>query len=381
MIEDYAATWQKLIDDGTPLTYMVTVGGETVPLTSIVSFNISHALYTSEFSVGSISCSCMEMKYMPKSKPAKAAEVVLKCHAPETESHNAANVVVGRWYINLRKKDTNGFLSLTCYDKVYKLEKTTVKKAANKRGVTLTNAITATTLYSLARGITGLSSDGIFPDESHFLTATKEEINRMTLREALSYATKAVGVSMIADPFTSELREVRWSGVLWEWQERVRLTGWVHTSVDEVTITDENKEAFALRTAENMAEFVQPNLSGSLELFGTYPTVTKITVSGTEETEHSCGASGYNMEFTFPFASADTSSGADIAGEILYKLNELPYTGWEAVDHVLNPGLQVGDFVVVSGKISILASIEARLTNSGLIATVGACGDYEVEEM
>lgn len=84
--------------------------------------------------------------------PPKAAKVQMKCavwprdgdwvlvdergetivteHGQEIWLMDTQTITIGTWYINTRHTDARGWLTLECYDKMLKLDRYTVKKAA-----------------------------------------------------------------------------------------------------------------------------------------------------------------------------------------------------------------------------------------------------------
>lgn len=89
-------------------------------------------------------------------------------------------ITIGTWYINTRHTDARGWLTLECYDKMLKLDRYTVKKAAKKYGVKLTYPVEMETILSLSAKVTGLKVPEL--EDASCLAFTKDDVTELTMR-------------------------------------------------------------------------------------------------------------------------------------------------------------------------------------------------------
>lgn len=146
--------------------------------------------------------SCLTVTYLPDpmvTRPKRAAKVQMRCtiwprdgdwvladesgqsivtqSGQEIWLMDTQTITIGTWYINTRATDARGWVTLTCYDKMLRLGKYTVKKAAKKHGVKLSYPVDMFQLSALAAKVTGLAEPSL--EDACGLEFTKDDVEEL----------------------------------------------------------------------------------------------------------------------------------------------------------------------------------------------------------
>ena len=390
--------WRKIaIDPYHRTTFSLLVDGKEVPPSRIaVAPEITSALYTDRWGVGNVSSSCIKFTYLPLSTPPKAAKVQLKCTVwprdgdwvlvDETREKivsgcgdeiwlmDTQTITLGTWYVNTRSTNAHGWLTLECYDKMLKLDRYTVKKAAKKHGVSLKYPVGMETILSLAAKVTGLTAPDL--EDASGVEFTKDDVTELTMREALGYAATANGVNLAADEAGKTMRALYYTPAMFS-TAHIEVT--FGSDIDE--LVSETGEYIVFYDEDSASHFLDRQRMAGLALGDTLPEVTKVEVSGPDDDdtwsasaeEATSDGTTYTVEWPLSCASQQ------IANQIVYSIGHFVYTPWDASNVLLDPSVQVGDPVIVDGVETVVAEITARCSGA-YVADCGAAGNYEIEE-
>ena len=296
------AAWKRIaIDPYHHTTFELTVDGQTIPPTRIaLSPEITSALYTDRWSVGNVASSCLTVTYLPDpeiARPKRAAKVQMRCTiwprdgdwvlADEsgqpivTESGqeiwlmDTQTITIGTWYINTRATDTRGWVTLTCYDKMLRLDKYTVKKAAKKYGVKLTDPVDIFQITELAEKVTGLAEPPL--EDASGLAFTKDDVGELTMREALGYVAAANGANLAANADGTAMVALYYAYYNVD-------APYIYTTQDDThELIDENGEYIVYYDEDSASMFLEPSHMAELDLGETLPEVTAVEVSGPDD--------------------------------------------------------------------------------------------------
>lgn len=392
------AAWKRIaVDPRHRVTFSLLVDGKEVPPSRIAQTpEITSALYTDRWSVGNVASSCITFTYLPLFVPPKAAKVQMKCtiwprdgdwvlvdesgekivteRGEEIWMMDTQTITIGTWYINTRSTNAHGWLTLECYDKMLKLDRYTVKKAAKKYGVTLKYPVEMETILFLAAKVTGLTAPEL--EDASGVAFTEDDVTELTMREALGYVATVNGVNLAANETGTVMRALYYapsmfSGAHIETESRGGIDELVSESGEYIVFYDEDSAPYFLDRSR-MAE---------LELGDTLPEVTKVEVSGPDDKDNwsasaeeaATGGTIYAVDWPLSCASQQ------IANQLVYSIGGFIYTPWDARKVLLDPSVQVGDLVIVDGVETVIAEITAACSGA-YIADCGAAGNYEIAE-
>jgi hypothetical protein len=274
--------------------------GSIIPPEHIAaSPTITAAFYTDAFCVGQCSSSCLEFSYLPINNPAQAAKVQVYCTiyprdgdwllADETDSNivddrnepimsgSFNSICIGTGYIDVRRRDTNGWLSLECYDKIAVLDSYTVKQAATKLGVTLSYPLHPAKIMSLVSGITGLTyTDG---DRADDVTFTEDDINKMSLRNCAGYCTAQSSANLAADELGKKIKVIPLNNI-----------GAIYNLDADIYIDNANNEPIETNDGKLLYEdesnsmiFIDSHKIADLDCLGLYESIQKVRVNGADD--------------------------------------------------------------------------------------------------
>lgn len=387
--------WKKIaVDPYHRTSFSLLVDGKEVPASRIARApEITSALYTDRWGVGNVASSCISFTYLPLVMPPKAAKVQMKCavwprdgdwvlvdergekivteHGQEIWLMDTQTITIGTWYINTRHTDARGWLTLECYDKMLKLDRYTVKKAAKKYGVKLTYPVEMETILSLSAKVTGLKVPEL--EDASGLAFTKDDVTELTMREALGYVATANGVNLAANESGTAMRALYYTPFLFD-EARIE------TSFSGYLVS-ESGEYIVFYDEDSAPHFLDRSRMAELDLGDTLPEVTKVEVSGPDDDDswsasaEEAAANGTTYTVDWPLSCANQK----IANQMLYSMGGFVYTPWDAQKVLLDPSVQVGDPVIVDGVEAVVAEITATCSGA-YIADCGAAGNYELAE-
>ena len=399
MIETNAA-WKRIaIDPYHHTTFDLTVDGRKIPPDRIaLSPEVTSALYTDRWSVGNVASSCLTVTYLPDpmvTRPKRGAKVQMRCtiwprdgdwvladesgqsivtqSGQEIWLMDTQTITIGTWYINTRATDARGWVTLTCYDKMFRLGKYTVKKAAKKHGVKLTYPVDMFQLSALAAKVTGLAEPSL--EDACGLEFTKDDVEELTAREALGYVAAANGVNLIADADGTAMVALHYGSYNYDGP-------YIYTSGDDThELVDETGERIVYYDEDSAAVFLDPSRMAELDLGETLPEVTAVEVSGPDDdATWTATADGVTMLGTTYTIDWPLSCGSQqVANQMIDAIGYFAYTPWDARSVLLDPSVQVGDIVIVDGVETVISDITATCGGT-YVADCGAAGDYAAAE-
>lgn len=393
--------WKRIaLDPYHCTTFALILDGKEIPPSRIaVAPEITSALYTNRWGVGNVASSCITFTYLPalgEAKPRKAAKVQMRCTIWPRDADwvlgdeyddkivternqdisllDTQTITIGTWYINTRSVDARGWVTMTCYDKMYRLDRYTVKRAAKKYGVTLTYPVSTTQILTLAERVTGL----IQPTDPYLddipIDLSSDDAKDMTMREALGYVAAVNGANLIADELGVRMIAVHYSSYNYD-------APYIWVSPDATNeLADENEEYIVFYDEDSAAMFVGLSSVSDLTVGDTLPPVTAVELNGQDDatwkaTTEESAASSTTYAFDWPLSSG----GVGIAQWMIDALGFFSYTPWDARGALLDPSVQVGDCVIVDGTETVISDITATC-GGAYVADCGAAGDYELAE-
>lgn len=390
--------WKRIaLDPYRRTTFTLVLDGQVIPPSRIaVAPEITSALYTDRWGVGNVASSCITFTYLPiagAAKPKKAAKVQMQCtiwprdadwvlgdeydnkivteRNQEISLLDTQTITIGTWYINTRSVDARGWVTMTCYDKMYRLDRYTVKRAAKKYGVTLTYPVSTAQILSLAEQVTGL----IQPDLAGVdIDLSKDDANEMTMREALGYVAAVHGANLIADELGTKMVAVYYSAYNHD-------SPYIMVSEDDMDeLVDETGDYIVYYDEDSAAMFVGLDRAGDLSLGDTLQPVTAVELIGLDDESWKANAvetipNGMTYTFNWPLSSGSEG----IAQWMVDALGWFVYTPWDGRSVLLDPCIQIGDCVIVDGVETVISDITATC-GGAYVADCGAAGDYEIAE-
>lgn len=403
MIQTNAA-WKRIaMDPHHHTTFSLTVDGQVIPPDRIaLAPEITTALYTDRWSVGNVASSCLTVTYLPDPKaasPKRAAKAQMRCTVwprdgdwaladesgqpivteagQEIWLMDTQTIIVGTWYINTRAMDTRGWVTLTCYDKMLRLDKYTVKKAAKKYGVKLTYPVDMFQVTALAEKVTGLKEPPM--EDTCGLAFTKDDVGELTMREALGYVAAANGVNLAANATGTAMVVL---GYVSYTHDAPYISVW-KGGVDEMEsdLVDEYGEHIVFYDEDSAAMFLDLARIAELDIGETLPEITTVEVSGPDDdvtwtaTAEEAAAAGATYTIDWPLSCGSQQ----VANQMIAAMGYFQYTPWDARGVFLDPCIQVGDMVIVNGVETVISEITATCGGS-YVADCGAAGDYAATE-
>lgn len=403
MIQTNAA-WKRIaMDPHHHTTFSLTVDGQVIPPDRIaLAPEITTALYTDRWSVGNVASSCLTVTYLPDPKaasPKRAAKAQMRCTVwprdgdwvladesgqpivteagQEVWLMDTQTIIVGTWYINTRAMDTHGWVTLTCYDKMLRLDKYTVKKAAKKYGVKLTYPVDMFQVTALAEKVTGLKEPPM--EDTCGLAFTKDDVGELTMREALGYVAAANGVNLAANATGTAMVVL---GYVSYTHDAPYISVW-KGGVDEMEsdLVDEYGEHIVFYDEDSAAMFLDLAHMAELDIGETLPEITAVEVSGPDDdvtwtaTAEEAAAAGTTYTIDWPLSCGSQQ----VANQMIAAMGYFQYTPWDARGVFLDPCIQVGDMVIVNGVETVVSEITATCGGS-YVADCGAAGDYAATE-
>lgn len=357
------------------VTWSFTVGGASIPLSRVQPFpTITAALFTDKFSLGNVSSSCFEMVFLPTSNPAKHAKVEAYISVNEGD-YSVPDVKIGTWFINTRSSMPNGWLKITCYDLIARLDKYTVKKVIKRNNLSTTYPLSAKAAFDIAELASYLSGNTVSADGISFLGGygnTSAEITGMKAREAAQWAALRNGINVIVDITNQKFKKQKVYDSLYD---SFYLEYHDNDYGGEMLITPDG-EPMLFHDWENDLQTLRSGSANQIDILGTYAEITGVHLTGKDEDsqEWTVGTSaGTVLEVQYPFDSAAEG----IATNILEEVGGFQYTGWKATSALIDPTLQIGDPVSVDGTLCIIAEINGTLAGR-YVADCGAAADYEI---
>jgi len=390
-------TWKQISYDKRHRTVVsFYVDGLYIPAGRIAaSPTITSAFYTDTFCVGKCASSCLEITYLPTVLPTKAAKVQVYCTiyprdgdwllADETDDYivddkgqpimlgSFDSICVGTWYIDTRSHNTNGWVTLECYDKIAVLDSYTVKQAAEKLNVTLSYPLYPSDIMSLASEITGVAHTP--SDISDDVSFTEADINKMPLRTCVGYCAAQAGGNIRMDNTGDKIVFVPLNNI---WA--------IYDDLDyDIYIEDDSSEPIECEDDDLLFEdesnshiFIDHRNVFGLQYLGLYESIQKVRVLGPDDKTYKASfGSGHTLSVSWPLSSAS----ANIAVNVLSSVEGLAYFGWAAEQALLNPCLQIGDPVVVDGALTIISEITATLGGAYVVSCGARCEKEVTHEL
>ena len=282
-------------------------------------------------------------------------------------------ITIGTWYINTRATDTRGWVTLTCYDKMLRLGKYTVKKAAKKYGVKLTYPVDIFQITELAEKVTGLAEPPL--EDASGLAFTKDDVGELTMREALGYVAAANGANLAANADGTAMVALYYGFYNAD-------APYIYTTQDDThELVDETGEYIVYYDEDSAAMFLEPSHMAELDLGETLPEVTAVEVSGPDDdatwTATAEGATKTGTTYTIDWPLSCGSQ--QVANQMIAAIGYFAYTPWDARSVLLDPSVQVGDVVIVDGVETVISEITATCGGT-YVADCGAAGDYAATE-
>ena len=188
--------YQQLIARRHSIEYKVEIAGETYNHTDIVGTpEIANAVFD-KFSVGNAPSATLKISLIPKGTipPMSLVEVYYRIHTPTI---NSVWMPKGKFYIDTRKKDNNGILTLNCFDAMLKGEYTFMESGS----------WTSKTALATAQMIASDMGINIESNTTTVLTNTPKSVpyvpaigeDGTTGREMLCYIASMYGGNFIID--------------------------------------------------------------------------------------------------------------------------------------------------------------------------------------
>lgn len=386
--------WQEIFADEYHQTKTtLQVDGVEIPDTRIAAGiyapTMTSAIYTDNLEIGNCVSSCLELVYLPEADPPRGAKVELFCtiyprggsfelcdeysdpivddDGEPVEADTAESIRVGTWKIDQRSKNKNGWLTLTCFDPLERLDRVTVLQAAKKCGIKVGTSFTAADGATLLCAYTGMTCDNL-PNNASF---TREELEQLSLRAFAGYLAAQAGGNLAADETASHLKLLP--------LKAAARPDWYLTDENEEEVVDETGAAIFAVCEETRRYFPDQYRMEGLEDLGTFPPITGVEVVGSnaEEETYLAGAdTGTVLTVSWPFASASLS----LAEAILPLVEGYIHQGWQTDRVVLDPALQIGDPLVVDNRETVLAELFITIRGA-YVAGAGAAAkeatDYE----
>ncbi|MDO5594539.1 MAG: hypothetical protein Q4G01_06975, partial [Eubacteriales bacterium] len=282
-------------------------------------------------------------------------------------------ITIGTWYINTRATDTRGWVTLTCYDKMLRLNKYTVKKAAKKYGVKLTYPVDIFQITELAEKVTGLAEPPL--EDASGLAFTKDDVGELTMREALGYVAAANGANLSANADGTAMVALHYGFYNVD-------APYIYTTQDDThELVDETGEYIVYYDEDSAAMFLEPSHMAELDLGETLPEVTAVEVSGPDDdatwtaTAEEATTAGTTYAIDWPLSCGSQQ----VANQMIAAIGYFAYTPWDARSVLLDPSVQVGDVVIVDGVETVISEITATCGGT-YVADCGAAGDYAATE-
>ena len=391
--------WKRIaIDPYHHTTFRLIVDGHEIPPNRIAAApEITTAFYTDRWSVGNVASSCFTVTYLPSAedgRPKRAAKVQMQCivwprdgdwvladefgQSIQSETGqdiwliDTQSITLGTWYINTRETDARGWTTLTCYDKMIRLDKYTVKKAAKKYGVKLTYPVDMEQIIYLAEQVTGLTGPPL--EDACGLEFSKDDVTELTLREALGYAATANGANIRADETGKNMVAALYQSYFYD--------GPYILTEEADELTDEAGECIFFYDEDSAARFLDSSRMSELSLSNTMWEVAAVELSGPDDnatwtatTEETPPSGGMTYEVDWPLSCGNQQ----IANQMIDALGRFRYTPWDAHSVLLDPSVQVGDTVIVNGIETVLSDMTATC-GGAYIVDCGAAGEAEPAE-
>lgn len=377
--DTYHQTRTTIVVDGVEIPDTRIAAGELAP-------TLTSAIYTFDVTVGNCVSSCFEFTYLPVVDPSKTAKVELFAtiyprsgswaladetntaivdeHDDVIEADTAETILIGTFRISTRSKDHNGWLHLTCYDPMEKLDRVTVIQAAKKCGITLPDPCTVSNGVNILKAYTGMTCDTL-PNHASF---TREELEQMSMRTFAGYLAAQAGGSLASDETASHIRFL-------PLKVEAR-PEWYLTDENDNPVEDENGEPIFGLDEETQRYFLDGFRMKDLEDLGTLDPITGVTVIGInpeEDTYLSGTETGTVLEVDWPFASASKT----LAAKIFESVEGYVHRAWNADQVVLDPAFQIGDSLVIGSRETVLAEFEVTIGG----AYLGGAGAASIDEL
>jgi hypothetical protein len=333
-----SATWVSLYADlGHRTEYKAVIAGTEYGEDKINASApvISRTLFADTLSIGETNTATLSMTLSPQGVIPKMADIVIYMRLRSADGTTVSEwLPQGTFYIDTRKTDAYGWMSLECFDGMLKAEQTFINPDSESGEWPITMADAVAEICTRI-GVT-LDSRTVLHTGSDYVV---DYPNDLTMREVLGYIGAAHGGSWIITP-TNELRLVVFSSP--------------GASAD-------------LAIGQSCVGF---NSSAAV-------VISRVTLYDDTGNSYTAGDdSGYHIEADCPYATQTLADNlCNPADGTLYGAVYRPY---EAFTAYLDPAYELGDTVSVNGVTSVLATVVVT-QGAGHTADISAPMSFEAE--
>ena len=319
-MQTVSENWAGILAGQHITNFKMEIAGETYTYADIVSGSIHLALMET-LSLGNAGCGTIEVTFKPRGTIPTMARI--DCSAQISSGSQVSDwLPFGVFYIDTRKTDAFGWMTITGFDAMLKAEQ----------------------LY--------LDNEGQYP---------------MAMADAVAFIAGQIGVevderSAIADYTIDYPAEI--------YTLREVLGGIGAASGGSWCISPAGKLWLVPLAAPSAAEETPCGSCDILE--GGLVTISRVTLYPDDGTKRTAGNdTGYEITGTCAYATDD------MCQALLAKLQGVPYLPLEAREVLIDPALELGDTICVNGNTTILGEIRYTI-GKGLLAEIAAPIDSEI---
>lgn len=319
-MQTVSENWAGILSGEHVTNFKMVIAGETYTYADIVSGNI-HLSLMETLSLGNAGCGTIEMTFRPRGAIPTMAKI--QCFVQISNGSQVSDwLPFGVFYIDTRKTDPFGWMTITGYDAMLMTEQ----------------------LY--------LDNDGQYP---------------MPMADAVAFIAGQIGVEVdarcaIADYTIDYPAEI--------YTLREVLGSIAAASGGSWCISPAGKLWLVPLAAPSAAEETPCGSCDILE--GGLVTISRVTLYPDDGTKRTAGNdTGYEITGTCAYATDE------MCQALLAKLQGVPYLPLEAREVLIDPALELGDTICVNGNTTILGEIRYTI-GKGLLAEIAAPIDSEI---
>lgn len=319
-MQTVSENWAGILSGEHVTNFKMVIAGETYTYADIVSGSI-HLSLMETLSLGNAGCGTIEVTFKPRGTIPTMARI--DCSVQISNGSQVSDwLPFGVFYIDTRKTDAFGWMTITGFDAMLKAEQ----------------------LY--------LDNEGQYP---------------MAMADAVAFIAGQIGVevderSAIADYTIDYPAEI--------YTLREVLGGIGAASGGSWCISPSGKLWLVPLAAPSTAEETPCGSCDILE--GGLVTISRVTLYPDDGTKRTAGNdTGYEITGTCAYATDE------MCQALLAKLQGVPYLPLEAREVLIDPALELGDTICVNGNTTILGEIRYTI-GKGMLAEIAAPIDSEI---
>lgn len=319
-MQTVSENWAGILSGEHVTNFKMVIAGETYTYADIVSGSIHLALMET-LSLGNAGCGTIEVTFKPRGTIPTMARI--DCSAQISNGSQVSDwIPFGVFFIDTRKTDPFGWMTITGFDAMLKAEQLYLDNEG-QYPMAMADAV------AFIAGQIGVEVDARCAIADYTIDYPAEIY---TLREVLGSIAAASGGSWCISP----------AGKLW----------------------------LVPLAAPSAAEETPCGSCDILE--GGLVTISRVTLYPDDGTKRTAGNdTGYEITGTCAYATDD------MCQALLAKLQGVPYLPLEAREVLIDPALELGDTICVNGNTTILGEIRYTI-GKGLLAEIAAPIDSEI---